>query len=445
MGGRDRTPLARTDLAPLALGELCLGIDIGTNGARMIAVDAAGAAIARAVQPMPAPERSGSYAEQDPAIWWQAVLRAFALLKGEIDLARIRRVAVDGTSGTFLLLDETGNPRGPGIMYNDARGGAAAARIAAAAPGESGAHGATSALARLMTVREADEGACVLPVLHQADWIAGRLAGRFGVSDENNALKMGYDPVTREWPGWIEGLGVPRALLPEVRAPGTLLGPVAAESARLTGLSPAAEIRVGTTDGIAAFLATGAAGIGDAVTSLGTTLVVKVLAERPVFDVASGVYSHRLGERWLAGGASNSGGAALLAHFTAARIAELTPRLQPERRTGLKYYPLPAKGERFPIRDPEMPFEITQRPADDAVFFQALLEGIAGIEALAYRRLAELGAPAPRRVLTVGGGARNEAWTRIRGQALGVPVSTAAETEAAYGAALLALHGGPPP
>src|SRR5262245_32340675 len=83
--------MATRDLTPLGPGELCLGIDIGTNGARMIAVDAAGSAVACAVQPMPAPERSGNRAEQDPAIWWQAVLRAFTLLKGEIDLTRIRR------------------------------------------------------------------------------------------------------------------------------------------------------------------------------------------------------------------------------------------------------------------------------------------------------------------------------------------------------------------
>ena len=253
-------------------------------------------------------------------------------------------------------------------MYNDARGGAAAKRIAAVAPGESGAHGATSALARLMTLRDAEPAGRALRAMHQADWIAGRLAGKFGISDENNALKTGYDPVARAWPAWIESLGIPRSLLPEVRQPGALLGPVAPEIAREIGLDPRAEIRVGTTDGIAAFLATGAATIGDAVTSLGTTLVVKVLAEKPVFDVASGVYSHRLGDRWLAGGASNSGGAALLAHFSAERLAALTPLLRPERPTGLHYYPLPAKGERFPIRDPEKPAEIAERPADDVGF-----------------------------------------------------------------------------
>jgi len=70
-----------------------------------------------------------------------------------------------------------------------------------------------------------------------------------------------------------------------------------------------------------------------------------------------------------------------------------------------------------------------------------LLEGIAQIEALAYRRLAEFGAPYPRRVLTTGGGAVNPAWTAIRARHLGVPVVAATHREAAYGAALLARQG----
>jgi sugar (pentulose or hexulose) kinase len=49
-----------------------------------------------------------------------------------------------------------------------------------------------------------------------------------------------------------------------------------------------------------------------------------------------------------------------------------------------------------------------------------------------------------RRVISIGGGAKNEAWTQIRHRALGVPVTVAGQTEACYGAALLALHGGPP-
>ena len=52
--------------------------------------------------------------------------------------------------------------------------------------------------------------------------------------------------------------------------------------------------------------------------------------------------------------------------------------------------------------------------------------------------------PKLRRVVSIGGGATNAAWTAIRARRLGVPVSTAEETEASFGTALLALHGGPP-
>jgi len=55
--------------------------------------------------------------------------------------------------------------------------------------------------------------------------------------------------------------------------------------------------------------------------------------------------------------------------------------------------------------------------------------------------LAELGASPLRRVETAGGGAQNPVWTRIRERLLGVPVTRAAHTEAAYGSALLARDG----
>src|SRR5262249_6429949 len=161
------------------------------------------------------------------------------------------------------------------------------------------------------------------------------------------------------------------------------------------------------TDGVASFIATRADQPGDAVTSLGTTLVLKQLATQPIFAADQGVYSHRLGARWLAGGASNSGGAALLAHFTAEEIDRLTPQLAPERPTGFVYSPLPNPGERFPIADPNLAARISPRPAEPERFFQGLLEGITAVEALAYQRLALLGAPPLRRVISIGGGAKN--------------------------------------
>ncbi|UPK29907.1 FGGY-family carbohydrate kinase [Bradyrhizobium sp. 195] len=421
-----------------------LGIDVGTGGVRACAVDARGGKLGMESVPLPAPRQNGHAVDQDPELWWDVTAAAIGKLRRKVDLQAVERVSVDGTSGTLLLIDAAGRPCTPGLMYNDARAAAQAARIAAVAPSDSGALGASSALAKLLYLSDRGEIGQARLAVHQADWIAGRLAGHHGISDENNVLKLGYDPVTRTWPGWLDELGVSRELLPKVLVPGTPFAVIDSAVASALGLSPAAHIAAGTTDGVAAFVATRADSPGDAVTSLGTTLVVKLLATRPIFAADQGVYSHRLGERWLAGGASNSGGGALLAHFTAADMERLTLQLQPETPTGLDYYPLPKPGERFPIADPALPARVTPRPLDDHRFFQALLEGIAGIEALAYRRLAELGAPKLRRLISVGGGAKNAAWTEIRRRALGVALTVAEETEASYGAALLALRGGPP-
>jgi D-ribulokinase len=423
---------------------LFLGIDVGSGGVRACVVDTCGDLLGMESATLPPPRRQGDAVDQEPELWWHATVVAISKLGRNIDLGTVQRICVDGTSGTLLMIDAAGRPRTPGLMYNDARAATEAARIAAVAPAESGAHGASSALAKLLHVLSRGEIGDARVAVHQADWIAGRLAGHYGVSDENNALKLGYDPVARTWPAWLDQLGVSRELLPKVLVPGTPFANIDPEVATTLGLSLSARVAAGTTDGVAAFIATRADMPGDAVTSLGTTLVVKLLATRPIFAASQGVYSHRLGERWLAGGASNSGGGALLTHFTAADMERLTPQLRPEAPTGLDYYPLPKIGERFPIADSTLAPRITPRPAEDHRFFQALLEGIASIEALAYQHLARLGAPSLRRVISIGGGAKNEAWAEIRRRALGVPVTVAAQTEASYGTALLALQGGPP-
>ena len=268
--------------------------------------------------------------------------------------------------------------------------------------------------------------------------IRDRLCSRFDISDENNCLKTGYDPLRREWPQWLSGFGFDTAMLPQVYSPGSVITYVDAKRARELGLPAHCRLVAGTTDSIAAFIATGASEAGDAVTSLGSTLVLKLVSDKPVSSSRLGVYSHRLADTWLAGGASNSGGRVLLKFFEQSRINEMTPLLEPDRATGLDYYPLLQAGERFPRNDPQLQPRLEPRPDDDVRYFQAMLEGIAGIEAEGYRALAALGAPAVKKVFTAGGGSVNPAWRKIRELKLGVPVVVAEHSEASYGAALRA-------
>lgn len=418
-----------------------IGIDLGTSGVRLALTDDSDRILTQLQAPLPPPDRHDGSVRQDPTLWWQAVDGLLTRLAAEADLANVAALAVDGTSGTILLCDAAGEPLAPARMYNDRSAVAAGRRIDAVAPDDSMARGTGGALARLLGLLEETGTDRPRFALHQADWIAGKLTGCYGQSDFNNCLKLGFDALAQIWPPWMAELGFDFSLLPEVEAAGQPLAPMQPDLAERFGLPAGCLVVRGTTDGNAAFLAAGRFEPGLAVTSLGSTLTVKLVSTDPVFAPGFGVYSHRLLGHWLAGGASNTGGAAIAQHFSVEQLEHLTPRLRPEVPTGLAYYPLPAPGERFPLADPDLQPLVSPRPEDDAVFLQGLLEGIARIEQEAYARLASLGATPVTRVLTVGGGAANDAWTRIRERVMGVPVGTAMQTEAAYGTARLARLG----
>jgi sugar (pentulose or hexulose) kinase len=358
----------------------------------------------------------------------------------EIGADRVAAVAVDGTSGTLLLTDTKGVPLTPALMYNDARAVAEADSLLELADPKSGAHGASSSLAKLLWLKNKGLDRKATHALHQADWIAGMLTGRFGHSDYNNCLKLGYDAEALNWPDWLGTLGINRSLLPEVHKPGDDIGTVSADLAKAFGLRADTRVLAGTTDGVAAFLAAGASRPGHGVTALGSTLVLKLLSDKPVFAAEHGVYSHRLLNRWLVGGASNSGGAVLLQYFKLEQLREMTPQLDATHLTGLEYYPLPGIGERFPINDPGMQPILEPLPGDSITFFQGMLEGIAGIEAHGYQLLRKLGAPKVSEIRTTGGGAQNPAWTKIRERIIGVPLKPAHSELSAFGAALLAAN-----
>ena len=421
-----------------------LGVDIGTSGVRTAVIDPRGECLASASIKMEAPIHMDNRPCQDASYWWETVRRCLQeqaqnLQAVGYEMRDIQAVSVDGTSCAMLLVDAELKPLTYGYMYNSARFDEEAAAIDAVAPKNSIARGPGSGLARLLFLQK-QTPIKAAHVLHQADWIAAQLMQRGGFSDETNALKTGYDVEQRKWPDWFAQCGVQQELLPAVRPVGDCYDRVGEEIAAEFGFSRDLKVIAGVTDSNAAFLASGASQIGEGVTSLGTTLAIKLLSDRPVSDPSRGVYSHRIKNMWLPGGASNTGGGVLLDHFTAEQMAEMESLLTPAQPTGLDYYPLSRPGERFPIADPQLPPRLTPRPQSDAVFFQGMLGGISEIERIGYAALQELGAAKLKRVFTAGGGAKNQAWAAIRATQLGVPIVEARSSDAAVGVARIAAR-----
>jgi len=414
---------------------LALGIDVGTSGVRTAVLEGTQTvSVARANHPV----QTGANVNAND--WWTAVAECLqcqvkALAKLGRDPRQILRIAVDGTSGSMVLTDASLEPVGPALMYNSKGFDAEAERIANFAPSPHITNGSNSALARAMRLIELSE-ADPVHLLHQADFIGAKLTGIGGHSDYNNSLKLGFDPESELWPSWIGEVIKPN-LLPKVHAPGAALYSISKHIAAQFGLSPSATVHAGTTDSIAAFLASAPLEEGVAVTSLGSTLAVKLLSKKRIDDPEIGLYSHRLGDLWLVGGASNTGGAVLRSYFSDDELMELSSQIDPNMPQDLGYYPLLEPGERFPINDPDLQPKVVPRPDTDADFLQALLEGIAQIEAECYAAIVKKGGSRPSQIITAGGGAKNRTWTKIRSLALGMMPVTTRQTEASVGAAKL--------
>jgi sugar (pentulose or hexulose) kinase len=420
-----------------------LGIDFGTSGARCCVINKSGVSLC---------STKAAYTSSEPnqlaSAWETALFELIDSIPTDIK-GTITCLAIDGTSSTTLLIDAaTGELLQPPKMYNEAQEPHIVDIVKTMAPLGHTVTASTSTLAKVVTWHEAGiwqaaaaQGKTPL-VLHQSDWLASRLHGYdTGVTDWNNCLKLGFDPGNCEYPDFIVDQDFASILPPVVCAPGTPLAPITPAIAKKTGLSNECVVCAGTTDSIAATLAAGISEPGQAVTSLGSTLAIKLFSETRADDAAYGVYSHRIGDVWLVGGASNTGGAVLRKYFTDAELKALTPKMDARSSTGLKYTVLLKKGERFPLNDPEMEPCLEPRPSDDAVFLQGMLEAMAATEAAAYRKLTELGASPVKEILTAGGGAANPVWTELRSKAIGAPVKAAVNGEAAYGAAILARQG----
>lgn len=435
---------------------LVLGIDVGTQGARVIVADLTGAVKAEVTEAFP-PETlvstgEGAF-EQDPRMWRIAVescLRGVVATLREqgLDADAIAAAAVTSTSGTLCLCDTHGEPVGNAIMYSDTRAAEVVPALRAASvfwEEKVGTRmGASYALAKAVWLaehepRRLDEARWLLS---PADLVAAWLTGAPGYADWTSALKWGYDVLDLQWPSFIwELLSLPQEKLPRVVAPGQPVGQISPATARATGLSPRTVVAAGATDGNASQLASGAASLGDWNSTLGTTLVLKGVTDALVCDPEGRIYCHRHPDGyWAPGGASSTGADCLTLRFGVDRLDALNALALKRAPTDLIVYPLTRRGERFPFVRPDAEGFCLGESTDEATLYAAYLEGMAYVERLAYEVVASLGARVGKRIYCAGGGSRSQAGLQIRADVLGKELVVPEHESGAMGAAMLAAR-----
>ena len=429
---------------------IALGIDLGTQSVRAMAVSAMGEVLGLGSQPLTS-HRDGARHEQEPEEWWTATAAACRVAMADSPRENMRGLAVDATSGTVLLVDDGGRALTRGVMYDDPRAADEVARVNELG-GDVwrrlgyGRMQATWGLPKLLwLLREKRELVTrTTRLAHQSDFITRRLAGMAVATDASNALKTGCDLFSDDWPRAVfDVLGIPAEILPPVVRSGARIGSVCADAAEATGIPVGTAIFAGMTDGCAAQIGAGALRVGSWNSVLGTTLVLKGVAPKLIHDPLGVVYSHRAPDGgWLPGGASSVGAATVAWGFGGRDLDALSAQAAVLGPASAVAYPLAGRGERFPFQASEAAGFFLDEPHGELDRYAALLQGVAFIERLCFDYLDLLGAPTGGDLLLTGGGAKSRAWCQLRADVLGKPVKLPENAEAALGMAILAAADG---
>ncbi len=433
----------------MARRELHLGLDVGTQGAKGLVVDAAsGAVIARAgaryglIDGLP----PGS-AEQHPRAWIDALGEIGRALWSDVQPqpGELRGVGVSGQQHGLVVLDRAGEVVRPAKLWCDTSTSEESAELSRVL-GRSVPAGFTAPKVLWMQRREPEAWRRVERVLLPHDYVNLRLCGRAAMEPGDASGTGWLDPVERRWdPAVLALLGDLETKLPPLVAPGSALGELTAEGAKVLALGAehaGALVATGGGDNMLSAIGAGATRPGIAVLSLGTSATVFGYSPRPVVDPAGAIaaFCDSTGG-WLpllcvmnATGVLEEVSAAF-----ALDLAELTRRAAgvPAGCNGLLLIPY-LSGERVP----DLPLAtgslegIQRGHLQPGVLFRAALEGVAFNLAWGVERLRALGFDVER-VRGAGGGAQNELWLSILADCLDAVVEPCAEHEsAALGGAL---------
>jgi xylulokinase len=445
-----------------------LGIDLGTTNVKGVAYTTDGRPLAEASQPTPSTLQGPRRACQDPETLWQAAAGVMRAVRARLPAeASIVGLAIASVGEAGVPLDAQGQALYPIIAWYDERSVPQAAWVAQTL-GEAEVYRHTGlplehsfTLNKLLWLRQEEPQiyARLRKWLCVADYVAYRLTGEQAMGYSLASRTMALDLRKRQWSEEIlRGVGIDAAWFPPLSAEGTLVGRVHAAAARATGLPQGTPVYVGGHDHVCGALAVGAFTSGVVLDSTGTTeaelvTVQDIDAHLRAADPSFCLGCHVARERYYMLGAILGAGSmmswlanllwgaegsvereqALLALSEAAASSPLGAN-------GLYILPHLA-GAGSPQRSSTARgvfagLNLAHTRADLA---RAAIEGLAFELRVLWEAIEAFTNTPIRRVIAVGGGARNALWNQIKanvtGRALYVPAHTEATT---LGAALLA-------
>ncbi len=448
---------------------LMIGIDIGTSGVKVAAVDEKGRVAGKAFAEYALKVPRAGWAEQDAGDWWRGVTVAMKGLWGSgVRAGDVAAVSFSGQMHGLVTLDEHGELVRDAIIWCDQRTAGESEWIEARygpdlirATGNPPLAGFT--LPKLVWMRRHEPALFgrIGKVLLPKDYVRYRMCGGLAVDVSDAAGTCMMDIDSCEWIDWLlDELGIKSEWMPEVVASDHVCGAVTREAAVATGLVEGTPVIAGGADNTCAAVGTGVVRDGRVSSSIGSSGVVFAHSDTLRVDPGGRVHSfnHSVrGSYYLMGVALSAGMSMRWLRDTvfAAEAAGCAAdgrdiydmmtglaREVPPGSDGVVFLPY-LSGERTPHRDPYA----------RGVFFglalshgrghivRAVMEGVVLALADGLDIVRELGGEVTE-VRATGGGAKSELWRQMQADVFGVPVVTLESDEGpSYGAALIAGAG----
>ena len=448
-------------------GELLLGVDIGTYSAKGVLCTPGGDVLRTHTIEHDLSVPKPGWAEHDAdTVWWGGFTAICqALLTHPFSGDDIGAVAVSAIGACLLPVDDQDRPLRPGILYGiDTRATEEIVflndRFGEHALFDLGGMALTSQAIGpkiLWLRRNEPEVWEQTTMLHSAaGYLVLRLTGEH-VMDRHTASY--YNPlVDVRRLEWVESFMEPivdRDMLPRLLWANEIAGTVTEAGAAATGLRPGTPVTAGTIDAAAEAISVGVIAPGDMMCMYGTTMFFINITDRPVpdprmwatgfllpglYDIAGGLSTTGALTRWFRDNLASEEIAVERAGGpnAYASLAELASGIAPGS-DGLVCLPF-FSGERTPINDPHARgvFAGLDLTHTRAHLYRSVLEGTAYGVRHNLEVMAAMGAP-PRRLVAVGGGAKNRLWLQIVSDVGNIPQVIPERTiGAAYGDAFLA-------
>jgi sugar (pentulose or hexulose) kinase len=442
------------------IGELLLGIDLGTSLIKVGAFTSSGVQVCLHTAPTPITWDGPEQAHHDPLELWEVVCTLLRQVMLEVNPKRLVCIGISSFGEAGVLVSSDGRPQTPILAWFDTRPKGMlegidlqALRRKTGVPGDH-----TYSLSKILWHAKQLEVTGLI-WLSTADWIAYQLTGKFQMGVTQASRTLLFDLRSQTWlTDVLQDRGLPMDVLAPIRLPGEQIGTVTSQASSQTGLPLGLPVMEAAHDQACAAAGVGAIEPGVFLNACGTVETIFTTLEKndlnAVLETESVVLGHHAltGRYWAMATMRASGSV-----FDWA--IRLTNKLEPGSKiSSIDYQHALEAASR--IEADELKFiphlrQISDDPRATSLpggvflglreththghLIRAVLEGLSLEAAGLLERFGVI--PEDALIRAVGGPSRNPIWMQLKANFYNLPLEVCSVTNAStWGAAWLAWH-----